>query len=279
LIGDNGEKITIKEGKEENGMYKITVIVAGGQEVETYLTKDGKLFFDRTMNIEEIEKESQAAKDAETAVPIEAVKSDKPTVELFVMSHCPYGTQIEKGILPAVEALGDKVNFEIKFVDYAMHGETELNEQLKQHCIKTEEPAKFTNYLKCFLEDGDSDRCSTKANINISKINSCVSATDKEFDVTKNFTDKISYKGSYPSFNIYKEDNEKYSVGGSPTLVINGTTVKSKRDSASLLVAVCSAFNIAPEECSTELSSAEPTPGFGTGTSASGSSGTDASCN
>lgn len=276
LIGDNGEKIAIKGASEESGMYKIVVATSAGQDVETYLTKDGKLFFDRTMNIEEIEKESQAAKDAEAVALKEAVKSDKPAVELFVMSHCPYGTQIEKGILPVAEALGDKIDFEIKFVDYAMHGETELNEQLKQHCIKTEEPAKFTNYLKCFLEDGNSDRCSAQANINISKINSCVSATDKEFSVKANFADKTTYKGNYPPFNIYKEDNAKYGVGGSPTLVVNGTTVKSARDSASLLATICSTFNIAPAECLAELSSAEPAPGFGTGASAS--AGSDASC-
>ena len=276
LIGDNGEKITIKDASEENGMYKIIVSVAGGQEVETYITKDGKLFFDRTMNIEKIEKESQAAKDAEAPAPAEAVKSDKPAVELFVMSHCPYGTQIEKGILPAVEALGGKIDFELKFCDYVMHGETELNEQLQQHCIKTEEPTKFTAYLECFLEAGDSKSCITKAKINASKLNSCVSATDKEFNITKNFADKTTWKGNYPTFNIYKESNEKYAVGGSPTLVINGTTVKSGRDSASLLSTICAAFNISPAECSTELSSAEPAPGFGTGASAS--SGTDASC-
>lgn len=282
LIGDGGSKITIKEASEEDNFYKVVVTTAEGQDIATYLTKDGKLFFDqqvmdRIMDIAKIEKEVQAAKDAATAAPAEAVKSDKPLVELFVMSHCPYGTQIEKGILPAVEALGDKIDFELKFCDYAMHGETELNEQLQQHCIKTEEPTKFTAYLECFLEAGDSKSCITKAKINTSKLNSCVSATDKEFNVTKNFADKTTYKGNHPTFNIYKESNEKYAVGGSPTLVINGTTVKSGRNSASLLATICSAFNISPAECSTELSSAEPAPGFGTGASAS--SGSDASCN
>lgn len=276
LIGDNGDKITVKNASEENGIYKIVVTVAGGQDVETYITKDGKLFFDRTMNIEKVEKESQAAKNAEAA-PAEAVKSDKPAVELFVMSHCPYGTQIEKGILPAVEALGDKIDFDLKFCDYAMHGEKELNEELAQYCVKTGEPEKFNSYLSCFLEDGDSARCVAKAKINAAKLKTCVAVTDKKFSVIKNFADKTTYKGNYPTFNVYKEDNAKYGVGGSPTLVINGTTVKSGRDSASLLATICAAFNNSPEECLTKLSSASPAPGFGTGASAS--SGSDASCN
>lgn len=277
LIGDNGEKITIKEAGEENGMYKIVVTVAGGQDVETYLTKDGKLFFDRVMDIAEIEKQSQEAKKAEEEIP--AAKNDKPAVELFVMSHCPYGTQIEKGILPAVEALGDKIDFELKFCDYAMHGEKELNEELAQYCVKTGEPEKFNSYLSCFLEDGDSARCVAKAKINAAKLKTCVAATDEKFSVAKNFADKSTYKGNYPTFNIYKEDNAKYAIGGSPTLVINGTTVKSGRDSASLLSTICAAFNNPPEECLAELSSAEPAPGFGSGASANAGSSGDASCN
>ena len=36
-------------------------------------------------------------------------KKEKPEVELFVMSHCPFGTQIEKGMLPVARLLGDKI--------------------------------------------------------------------------------------------------------------------------------------------------------------------------
>ena len=248
---------------------------SNGQDVETYITKDGKLFFDRVMNIEEIEKEKQEA-SGEVPQNQEAAKSDKPIIEVFVMSHCPYGTQIEKGILPVAETLGNKIDFELKFCDYAMHGEIELNEQLQQQCIKTEEPTKFVSYLECFLEAGDSKSCLTKTRINTSKINSCISATDKKYKVTENFNDKNTWKGNYPTFNIHKEDVDKYSVGGSPTLVINGTTAKSGRDSASLLATICSGFNNPPEECSMELSSETPSPGFGFSTTNGGDS---ASCN
>ncbi|MCK4525587.1 MAG: hypothetical protein KAU07_04055 [Candidatus Andersenbacteria bacterium] len=275
LIGDNGDKITIKESSEESGLYKVVVTTSNGQDVETYVTKDGKLFFDRVMNIEEITKESKATSD-ETPQDQEVSKNDKPIVEIFVMSHCPYGTQIEKGILPVLETLGDKIDFELKFCDYAMHSKKELDEQLRQHCIKTEEPAKFISYLQCFLEADRSDECLKTTKINAYKLNACVSATDKKYKVTENFNNKDTWKGNYPTFNLYKEDVDKYSVGGSPALVINGTTVKSGRDPASLLATICSGFNNPPEECSAELSSDTPSPGFGFGTTNSGDS---ASCN
>lgn len=54
------------------------------------------------------------------------------------MSHCPYGLQMEKGIIPVVETLGDSIDFQVKFCDYAMHGQTELDEQVLQYCIMKE---------------------------------------------------------------------------------------------------------------------------------------------
>ena len=69
------------------------------------------------------------------------------------------------------------------------------------------------------------------------------------------------------------DDNSKYGVKGSPSLVINGTNSSSARDSANLLKAICAGFEEAPEECSTQLSSDTPSPGFGSGVSNSGSEG------
>lgn len=270
-----GAKITIKNAEEKDGVYRIAVSTEQGQNIDTYITKDGKIFFPQAIDIEKVENDKKnAARAAPTPAP---QKSDKPEVELFVMSHCPYGTQIEKGILPVVSALGSKINFDLKFTDYAMHGEKELNEELSQYCIKTNELAKFNNYLKCFIESasGDSAGCIAKTNINKTKLASCVAATDKKFKVTANAADKSTWKGSYPAFDIYKEDNAKYGVGGSPTLVINGATINSNRDSAGLLKTICSAFNTPPKECDAELSTIAPASGFGTGASAGAD---DASC-
>ena len=210
-------------------------------------------------------------------VAVVATKSAKPVVELFVMSHCPYGTQIEKGILPVVEALGDKIDYELKFCTYAMHSKKELDEQLTQYCVQKEGKDKIHSYLGCFLEDeSKSEECLKESGVNIANVKSCVASTDKEFAVSAGFEDKSTWSGGrYPLFNVYKEDNEKYGVGGSPTLIINGEKVSSGRDSAGLLSAICSAFEEAPEECNLELSSASPSPGFGYGAGAA----TDASCN
>lgn len=272
-----GTQATIKEATEEPGLYKFVIDLGNGQTLVSYLTRDGEKFFPQVMDIAEIEEQTQERQAQEAAAgsqTVESVKSDKPKVELFVMSHCPYGTQIEKGLLSVAETLGDSIDFALKFCDYAMHGKKELDEELQQYCIQKEQPDKFTAYLSCFLENEDSLGCLTTADVSAGKLNTCITATDKEFKITEKFNDQSTWSGGrYPVFDVYKADNEKYGVQGSPTLVINGVPVSSDRDSASLLSAICSAFNNPPAACGTKLSSDTPSPGFGFSGSGSGSGG------
>lgn len=276
FLMQSGSKATIKDITTEYGLYKLSIDITS-DVVESYLSKDGKLFFPQALNIDEISaaKDSAGASNSSDSSKIAAVtkKSDKPVVELFVMSYCPYGTQIEKGILPVVETLGNKIDFKLKFCNYAMHGEKELKENLTQYCIQKEDSKKLNSYLTCFLNSSDSASCLEEADVNTKSVNSCVSKTDKEFKIMENFAGKKNYQGSYPSFDVEKADNEKYSVGGSPTLIINGEEIQSNRDSASLLATICGAFNEQPDECQTSLSTAAPSAGFGYGTTSGSTSG------
>ncbi len=198
-------------------------------------------------------------------------KSAKPNVELFVMAYCPYGTQMEKGIIPVIEKLGNKIDFSVKFVFYSMHGQKEVLEQLNQYCIEKQQNSKYLSYLKCFLGSGDGASCLTSTGIDSGKLASCTKSADTQFNVTKNFDDKASWlSGQFPKFDIFAADNTKYNVQGSPTLIINGAEAQTGRDSASLLSAVCGAFNNQPSECKDTLSSATPASGFGSGTAAAG---------
>ncbi len=264
-----GVTATLINVKEENSLYNVKIDV-GGRIYDTYVTKNGKMLFPTAIPLDSIT--GSAVQETQNIA-----KSDKPSVELFVMSHCPYGTQIEKGIIPVVNTLKDKIDFKIKFVYYAMHGKTEVDEQLKQHCIQEEQNSKYIDYLTCFLKDGNSDSCLTTTGIDKAKLDSCISATDAKYKITESFNDKSTWlSGQFPPFDIYKDDNIKYGVQGSPTLVINGAQVTSGRDSASLLKTICSAFNTAPSECNTQLSSETPSPGFGfetTGTATTASCG------
>jgi len=276
FLMQSGSKATIKEITSEYGLYKIKIDITS-DVVESYLTKDGKFFFPQALDIDQISAAKTGTDAATASTPTAAApsatvtkKSDKPVVELFVMSYCPYGTQIEKGMLPVAKTLGNKIDFQIKFCNYAMHGEKELKENLLQYCIQKDQPTKFDAYLTCFLNASDSASCLASSGVDQTSANSCVTKTDTEFKVMANFTNNVGFQGSYPSFDVQKADNLKYNVGGSPTLIINGEEIQSGRDSASLLKTICSAFNTPPAECSTTLSSAAPAAGFGSGAATTG---------
>lgn len=275
-------KATVESISEENGLYKMMVKINDNQ-IDSYMTLNGAKFFDRAfdMNQKPATSTAPAANDQASTQTVNTKKA-KPTVEIYVMSHCPYGTQIEKGIIPVIETMGSKVDFKLKFCDYAMHGEKELSEEMTQYCIQKNEPAKLLAYLKCFLgtkagDAAESAACVKSAKISEPKLKTCVAATDKQFKVLAGFADKATWKGGqYPAFSVFAADNQKYNVGGSPTLVINGETISSSRDSASLLKTICSGFDKEPGECQAALSSENPSAGFGY---AAGGSASSATCN
>jgi hypothetical protein len=270
---DPGTQVDLKDFKEDDGFYRFTAVLAD-REIPSGITMDGKTFFPQVINISEHQEKIDNAPKPEPPKDLE--KSDKPKVELFIMSHCPYGVQMEKGILPVLDTLGDKIDFELKFNDYAMHGQKELDEQLRQICIQNEEPDKLNKYLECFLKEGESDNCFKEVGLSSTKITSCVEDLDKQHKVTENFTNNEEFKGRFPSFNVFKDDNAKYGVKGSPTLVLNGTIIKSGRDSQSILNSICSAFSQEPSECDTKLSNVSPSAGFDTGKAKSNN--TNAGC-
>ena len=181
-----------------------------------------------------------------------------PTLQAFVMTHCPYGTQMEKGVIPAMKLLAGKANFEIRFVSYTMHGAKEDTETKRQLCIR-EETDKFWTYLECFLEDESyASKCMDDAGIDSANIDECMSSRAEDYWAAD------------------KELNTQYGVQGSPTTILNGEDTQIyPRSPEDVKKAVCAAFVTQPSECSQTLDANNPSAGFGFGSSSSGSA---ASC-
>ena len=268
FINDNlmlpGTKATIKDISEEYGLYKLSIDLGSagtGELIDSYISRDGELFFPQSININDYKNGSNTTSQEASEV---SNKNNKPVIELFVMSQCPYGVQMEKGLIPVLEALGNSVDFTLKFNSYAMHDKVELDEEMTQYCIQKNDNNKLFSYLNCFVKSGDSNSCLKEAGIDNNSISKCVSDTDKEYKITEGYNDQSTWlQGSYPVFPIYEEDNTKYGVEGSPTLIINGEKVTANRDPQSLLTLVCSGFNKTPDTCQTQLSTEEPSYGFG----------------
>jgi len=254
-------KITLVNASEtENGIYQFTIklsspLAQGETEQTHYVTKDGKLLLPSAIDLTEtLETPEQTPETPE--VP----KTDKPEVHAFVMSYCPYGLQFMKAYIPVIELLGDKADLELNFVHYLMHGEKEMTENTRLHCIQKEENDKFTDYLRCFVESDDPEKCMSDAGIDKTKIETCMQETDEEFEITKTFEES---EETYPRYNVDAELCEEYGVSGSPTFVINGQTISVTRSANAIKESVCSAFNTPPEECETELSTTAEQPGIG----------------
>lgn len=273
-----GASATVSSVTEESGLTKLELTIED-QAYTIYLSKDKNLFFPQAYSISEIQQQkAQATAEKEAAYQeslAQITKNDKPVVELFVMSHCPYGIQTEKAIVPAVKALGDKVDFQVKFCDYAMHDEKELREEMNQYCIQTEQKDKYMSYLECFLGDGDGAKCISQVGVDAATMNSCVSRIDGQYSIMAGYADQSTWvNGTYPKFPVYQTDVDKYQISGSPTLLVNGTEISGDRTPATMLKTICAGFSAAPGECSQTLSTTAPSADFGYGEGTS----SDASC-
>jgi hypothetical protein len=264
MFGIGGTEASLVSVVEENGVYKIKLKI-GQNEYDSYVTKNGKVFF--TYGIDLTQKISSQTEKKEPE------KRERPDVKLFVMSYCPYGLQMEKALLPVWQILKDKTDIGIYFVDYIMHEKKEIDENLRQYCIQKEQKEKYLAYLSCFVKDGNFEKCLSEVGVDKDKMNSCISKTDQEFKITQNYNDKSTWlNGYYPRFDVYTDLNEKYGVKGSPTLVINDVVLEVERSPEKVKEAICNAFLNPPSECQQNLSSTSTSPGFGldSGSSSSG---------
>ena len=264
-----GNSAEIKEIVEEGDLYKLKVS-ANGQEIDSYLTKDGSKFFPQVMDVEEVTKEVAASK-AETGTPAAgaetastAPKTDSPKVELFVMAFCPYGVQAEATMAPVYELLKNKADINIRFIASmpegssdisgvkSLHGAIEGIEDARQMCAtKNYSKDVLWKYVKelnekCYpiYRNGEAEyktcweSAAKNAGMSVDKLDSCVAG---EGAAMIKADDTIA-KG--------------YGVSGSPSLVINGVKVNATRTEEGYKKAICDAFNTAPAECEKTLAGA-----------------------
>jgi len=250
------ETASLIKTEDKNGIYNLRLKI-GGNKYDAQVTKNGKILFLHGIDLTATPKEH---KETSQKIP----KRNRPDVKLFVMSYCPFGLQMEKAFLPVYKLLKDKAEMGVYFVDYVMHGKKEIDEELRQYCIQKKEKKKYYNYLSCFIKEGDFKKCLSKADINSVKLTNCVSETDKEYDVTKNYNNKDTYRnGKFPELKVQTILNKKYEIQGSPTVVINDKKIKIySRSPDKFKEAVCRAFNSPPQECSRSLSKEISSAGF-----------------
>lgn len=264
---------------QESGLVKLKIKI-GTSEFDSYATRDGKLLFPQVFDMSGAENGSensnspaasaQSLEEAEAAVS----KTDSPMLQAFIVARCPFGLQMQRAVADAVVNMPDLAQYvKILYMGSvsgntitSMHGDAEAKENLRQICIREEQPTKYWNYALCQMKAaGTEDSCATSTGVDVAKLNACVSDASRG----------VAY--AQKDFDL----NTKYDITGSPTLVLNGAVISESpfggRSSNAVKTMVCAGFNSKASFCSTELNTAEAATSFSEGYAGSGST-TDANC-
>ncbi|MFH1172196.1 MAG: hypothetical protein V1693_01270 [Nanoarchaeota archaeon] len=240
-------EISIESIEENNGVYELMLNV-DGQGYPSFASFDGRFLFPNGIDMDfEEETLIEPAQQEPQTFP----KTDKPAVDLYVMSFCPYGTQAETAMLPVADLLGDSASINIKYIlsndgnggVRSLHGDYESEEDGRQLCIVNEySTAKLWEYLEVFngiCSKNNLDTCwkekAEEVGIDTEKIETCFDG--KGLDLLK----------------IQADLSEVNGITGSPTLLINGVRYSGSRTPEGYKNAICSAFTDPPEECSEVL--------------------------
>jgi hypothetical protein len=249
---------------EESGLVKLKIKI-GSNEFDSYVTKDGKFLFPQAFDM--TQKQNSGNQNANTQPTeeqkkqaAEAIKkSDKPLVEAFVVARCPFGLQMQRAMAEAVKNIPSLADyFKVRYIGSvsgntitAMHGEAEAKENLRQICIREEQPAKYWPYVACQMKaSGTETSCQTSTGVDTAKLNACISDTSRGVAYAKK------------DFDLASQNN----VSGSPTMIMSNAQVSEfnfgGRTADAVKSMACAGFNSQPGFCSTKLSTTDAATSF-----------------
>lgn len=232
------------------------------QAMKTYMTTDGKYFFNQMVNISKqmnlIEKQAKPIK-------FDAPDKEKPTVELYVQSFCPYGNQAENQLKEVYNLLGDQVNWEHHFIVSerngkinSLHGEKEVAQNKRELCVIDQNGMakwfEFATYVNnnCGSGGGCWKEAANDSGLNPSEIQSCVTERGKE--LLKKEANKTIETGIRASPTLLI-NGEKKPTSSQRKLVIEGDEFNpgSQRTPQAYKQVICSGFAEKPDVCSQSL--------------------------
>jgi predicted DsbA family dithiol-disulfide isomerase len=168
------------------------------------------------------------------------------SVELYVMSQCPYGVQAEDAFKPVIDKFGADIDFKIEFIGQekdgqltSMHGPKEVKGNLVQICAMKHAPAKYFDMILCQNKnmrevDTNWEACASTLGINTEAIRTCADGEEGKGLLATSFK-KAQEKGAR----------------GSPTIMIGGKKHEGGRRANDLMKAICNAYSGAkPAACS-----------------------------
>ncbi|MBN2094849.1 MAG: hypothetical protein JW727_02275 [Candidatus Aenigmarchaeota archaeon] len=286
LISEGDTIVLLNVSPVENtGIYQVKVNYTSGpysQIIDSYATKDVELLcpsgiltaeFEAMMQEQEQEQQQEEQKDPEE-VCAQLAKAEKPVLEAYVVSNCPFGLQMQRIMYAIVQNTPEAAQYlTVRYMGEvsngkvtSMHGDAEAQENLRQICIREEQSDKYWGYVGCYMQEGKSEDCLTSAKVDKAKLEECMSDASKGVEYAKE------------DFEL----SDKYQVTGSPTLIMNqervsefdfavdGADGRSAEAAKNLL---CCGFNTKPAFCSTELAKTRAATMYSDGYDGAGSTG------
>ena len=265
----------------ENGLYKFKLKI-GEREFESYVTKDAKILFETGIKLDEKPKTSVKQPPKKTCEEIK--KNDNPMLEAFVVSKCPFGLQMQRILNEIVKNIPSLAN-NIK-VEYmgsisgnkitAMHGDKEAQENLRQICIREEQPNKYWAYIDCHIKKGEVESCLASANVDTDKLTACMTDNSRglkyareDFRVQDKYNDTPECKKCMEN---PPREGCRYQcpIIGSPALILNGQGQPEGvsefnfggRTAEAVKTLLCCGFKTKPNFCSQKLSENSAAVGF-----------------
>jgi protein-disulfide isomerase-like protein with CxxC motif len=180
--------------------------------------------------------QSQTATEAPTAASASKAKAEAPTLEMYVMSQCPYGVQVLDAIAPVKEKLGDGLNLKIGYIGngtagsfQSLHGPTEVKGNIAQLCAAKHAPDKYLSLIVCQNKnaravDTNWKECAGQTGIDASVLETCINGDEGQQLLAASFAE-AQQKGAQ----------------GSPTMLLNGKPYEGGRKSRDFMKAACAA--------------------------------------
>ena len=115
---------------------------------------------------------------------LECREEIKNNLAVFIMSDCPYGKEAIKALAPVLEA-SPSLKYQINYIVsddgagnfQSLHGAYEVEEDIRQLCVKELTPAKYFDFVLCRSEAGikgvDWKTCATESNLDQAKLEAC----------------------------------------------------------------------------------------------------------
>src|SRR3989338_35539 len=162
-------------------------------------------------------------------------KSDKAKIDFYVMSQCPYGTQVEDAIKPVLDKFGNAVEFNLNFIGeetspgkfQSLHGIKEVLGNTVQLCAAKYNPDKYMDMVVCMNELAQDipenwEECAKDADINVDKVKKCYDGDEGKELLSESF-----------------KKSKAINAQGSPTIYINEKSYEGGRDELSFQRAIC----------------------------------------